>query len=90
MLYLVINQAACLINHTIAGCFNSRKQKRDPAQLLENLATPTNFAIVDCRHSREHTNETQREPQGELADRSARMTRKNPIKGPFNMNTRMT
>ena len=26
VLYLVINQAACLTSHTITGCFNSRRQ----------------------------------------------------------------
>ena len=36
-----------------------------PLSFTENLATQTNFAIVDRQHSREHTID----PQGELADR---------------------
>ena len=40
-----------------------------PLCFIENLATTTNFAIVDRRHSREHTIDPQRGPQGELADR---------------------
>ena len=40
-----------------------------PLSFIEKLATPAHFATVDHRHSRERAIDTQRDLQGELADR---------------------